>query len=155
MTTVVATPTSTNNRLDRAAILGSKEKPPRMPVLAENLPRDLIDLDRWLGWNWVWDQKKNGGKGKWDKPPKNARNGRAGSSTNEKMWCDFSTAYAAAAAEEVDGIGIALGRLSEDRTLCGIDIDDCRDVVTDEIAGWAMAIIRLMDSYQPVEKVFT
>ncbi|MBA3481852.1 MAG: PriCT-2 domain-containing protein [Pirellulales bacterium] len=120
-----------------------------MVIDVDFIPRSLRDLDRWLGWNWVWNPQGNGGAGKWTKPPVNCRGG-AGSSTDASTWCDFATAIAAAEAGEVDGIGIALGDLGDGRVLTGVDCDDCLNPQTGELTPDADAVVAMLKSY--VEK---
>lgn len=141
---------------DRGSILGnSRCKPPTLLVCPDGIPEPLKQLDRWLGWKWVWDDKSNAGHGKWTKVPFNVVTGRQGSSTDDSTWTDFSTAYSAAEAGEVDGIGIALGDVGDGRTLCGVDIDDCRNASTGELTEEAKSIVMLLDSYAEISPTQT
>lgn len=124
----------------RAAILSRPTKPARMPILEQSIPDQLAVLDRWLGWDWRW------GRDKWDKPPVNVRGGD-GSSTDPATWTDLPTALAAAEAEEIDGIGIALGEVVDGLVLSGIDVDDCRDPETGELSDDARVIIAKCPGY--------
>ncbi|MCC6492064.1 MAG: PriCT-2 domain-containing protein, partial [Pirellulales bacterium] len=119
-----------------------------MPIRIDNLPPQLPE-DRFVGWNWVFDAKLNGGKGKWTKPPANCLGG-PGSSTDPSTWCDLATAFAAAEAGEVDGIGVPLGDLGDGRTLVGIDLDDCRDPDSGKLTAEAELIVRKVPIYWEV-----
>lgn len=70
----------------RAAILGNPAtKPSSIVIDVANIPAELKELDRWLCWKWEWDQSKNDGAGKWDKPPMNAFGG-PGTPSLQLMW---------------------------------------------------------------------
>ncbi len=131
----------------RAAILGSRSKPSRMSVEPENIPDQLLRLDRWLGWRWEWNPDANGGGGKLDKPPVNLLTDGFGSSTNPETWCDFQSAYEASERERVDGVGFALGDLGDGLTLVGVDLDDCRNPETGELTPEAETVIRKIGGY--------
>ncbi|MCH8840951.1 MAG: ribosome recycling factor [Planctomycetes bacterium] len=140
----------------RAAILANGNgKPVSLRVCTENIPTELKQLDRWVGWRWEWDPKANKGRGKWSKPPANVRTGRRASSTNKSTWCDFSTAYAAYKAGDVDGIGVMLGDLGDGRVLAGIDADGCRDLRTKQLSESVQSVIALVNSYSEVSPTGT
>jgi putative DNA primase/helicase len=126
-------PAAASIKTDRA------KKPPRLSILAENIPTGLRALPRWLGWRWEWH------KNKWTKPPVCIQTDRAGSSTNPATWCDFATALAAAEAGYVDGIGFALGN-----GFCGIDFDGCRDRATGKVRADVLAIVARLGTYGEV-----
>src|SRR5689334_14851615 len=91
-------------------------KPPPLPVIAENIPEALRRLDRWVCWSWLWDPKKDGGRGGWTKPPLNAHTGRKASSTNKATWAPFDVALRAHQQGDFDGVGITLGELGTGQT---------------------------------------
>ena len=113
-------------------------KPPKMEVLAEEIPAELQAHRRWVVWSWIWKGKK------WDKPPKQP-SGEPASSTDESTWCTFDEAMAAL--DSFDGIGFVLG---DDTGIVGIDLDDCRDPQTGEISEPAASIIRELNTYAEV-----
>lgn len=119
------------------------QKPPRFSVLHDKLPSELVGTDRWVGWRW----ERKQGSPKWTKPPVKVCSGIKCDVTEEANWCDFSTAFAAFEAEEVDGVGFSLGVLDDGRNICGIDIDDCRNRDTGEIDPAAWEIINKFDIY--------
>jgi putative DNA primase/helicase len=118
-----------------------RRKPPRLPIIAANVPLVMRDLPRWLGWRW----ELNDNRDKWTKPPIDIRRDRNAKSTDSATWCDFSTALAAAESVFVDGIGFALGD-----GFCGADFDNCRDRETGIIAPDVLAYIRRLNTYGEV-----
>jgi primase-polymerase (primpol)-like protein len=117
------------------------EKPFAMPLNPEGLPDDPIMREaRFVVWGWTW----NAGKGKWDKPPMRALDGRAASVTNAADHTDLARALGAVKARGFDGIGLVL---QQGLGVVGIDLDKCRDASTGVIEPWAQAIIDRFRSY--------
>jgi hypothetical protein len=120
---------------------------PRGPVgrLAAqfSLPEPLAHLRqaaRWVGWKWT--QKPDGG---WDKPPFRADYPDFhASTTNPKSWVLLDVAERSLEAGLIDGIGYVI---REDAENVYLDLDDCRDPITGEVAEWALALIEECDSY--------
>ena len=54
-----------------------------------------------------------------------------------------------------DGVGIVLGSLADGRTLCGVDLDGCRNPATGELTPIAQAVIELLSSYAEVSPTGT
>lgn len=105
-----------------------------------SIPRVLVERQQWVCWRWELR------KGKWTKPPINARTGGHADNTDPATWCDFTTACTYALAHDY-GIGFVF---AEDDPFTGIDLDECRDPQTGSIAAWAVAIIRHTASYSEV-----
>src|SRR5687767_11573984 len=105
---------------------------------AQNIPAELQALPQWVGW------KTELRDGKKTKIPKNAKSGWNGSSTNPKTWTDSNTAFQTVEKFRFDGPGFVF---SDKDPYSGLDIDDCRDPQSGEIAPWAWRIIRKADSY--------
>jgi hypothetical protein len=119
-----------------------------MEVIEQNVPEVLRSLKRWVCWSWLWNPRKNGGRGGCDKPPLNAVTGRNASSTDPNTWSDFETAFRAYQRGDFDGIGITLGKIDDTGlTLAGLDLDDVRDPTTGQIEPWALYFLHLLDSY--------
>jgi putative DNA primase/helicase len=100
-------------------------RPPRPPEPRWNdLPRLIIGLDQWVGWEWRWSDKREC----WAKVPVTADGGPA-SSTDAHTWGPFKTIRYAYHALTLDGVGFALRResLIEGLPMVGIDLDDCLD----------------------------
>jgi hypothetical protein len=120
---------------------------PRGPIgrLASqfSLPEPLAHLrhvSRWVGWKWT--QKPDGA---WDKPPYRAAfPDFHASTTNPKTWATLDTAERALEAGGIDGIGYVI---REDVEHVFLDLDDCRDPITGEIADWANSLVEECDSY--------
>lgn len=108
-----------------------------------SLPEPLAHLRqalRWVGWKWT--QKPDGA---WDKPPYRAAfPDFHASTTNPKTWAMLDTAERALAAGNIDGIGYVI---REDAEHVFLDLDDCRDPITGEIADWANSLVEECDSY--------
>jgi putative DNA primase/helicase len=115
------------------------QKPPKMPFLADNVPKAMREAPRWVGWSW----KKHNGK--WTKVPINLHNGKHAKSNDAKTWCDFPKAEEAAKTEFVDGIGFMLGD-----GFCGFDFDNCRDAESGTIAPDVLAYCQRLRTYGEV-----
>jgi putative DNA primase/helicase len=105
------------------------------PPLIENIPEQLTERPQWVCWRVVErpDSKAT-------KVPYTPGTERRASSTDLMTWCTFEEALAAYEAGEppYDGIGFVL--CSAD-PFVGIDLDDCRNPDTGEVAEWAQKII--------------
>lgn len=88
-------------------------KPQALPVIPENIPSQLIAVDRWVVWRYELR------KGKWAKPPRQT-NDRYAASNDSHTWTSFGEALAAYESGRFDGIGIVLPD-----GIVGIDLDDC------------------------------
>jgi putative DNA primase/helicase len=118
-------------------------RPIAIPVLPEAIPEQLKVLPQWVTWRYVWREDLH----KHDKPPKQARTGRAASTTDPKTWATFADALSAYERRDLDGIGLVV---IEENEWVGVDLDHCRDPETGEIAPWAWAIVRRMNTYTEV-----
>lgn len=134
----------------KAAILSNRVKPPARAIDPASIPDGLKSYDRWLGWRWTWDARKQ----KWNKPPVDVRTGRSGSSTDSATWCSFDEALAAVQTGRCDGIGFALGE-ADGIHFAGADLDDCRNPETGELSALANEIIATLDSYCEVSPTGT
>jgi putative DNA primase/helicase len=101
----------------------------------ENVPRELKELDQWVGWRW----KQIGEK--WTKVPCSLQTNRAASSNDRETWSSYSET------EGHENIGFMF---SEDDPYCGIDLDACRNPETGEITKLARQIIDRMASYSEI-----
>ncbi len=130
----------------KAALLSNPQKPPAAIVDPSQIPDGLKMFDRFTGWNWEWKESQNA----WTKPPKDAKTGCAGSSTNPNKWCSFDQAIEAQQVGRVENIGFVLGEADGGIHFAGIDLDDCRDPETGELSELAKEIIAAMDTYTEV-----
>jgi hypothetical protein len=115
-----------------------------------HLPSALIPLTeqpRWVVWHWEVRTTK-GGKEKWTKPPRQARDpSRNARSNDPSTWGTYADAVAAVAAGAADGIGFML----KDSNIGAIDLDHCRDPENAEVDTWAEQLqIEADGAYQEV-----
>jgi putative DNA primase/helicase len=112
------------------------------PNLA-GVPRALQGRPQWVLWRAEGEDPEN-----LDKVPYH-RFGYKASSTKPETWAPFDgcTATLAHSPEAYTGLGYVF---SADDPFVGIDLDDCRDPETGEIADWARAILDTVNSYSEV-----
>src|SRR4051812_12527670 len=94
---------------------GRPPKPEMLPFCGlPDIPalRELQAQPQWVGWEYVWVEKKGGG-GKWDKPPVNPRTGYAAKSNDPATWAPYSQAAHFAAREGMAGVGYVLSEAEE------------------------------------------
>src|SRR5215218_9362890 len=104
------------------------------PPVVENIPEEFTERRQWVCW------RLEEREGKQTKVPYIAGTNRRASSTDLMTWRTFDQALAAYEAGEppYDGIGFVF--CSAD-PFVGVDLDDCRDPESGEIADWAQKII--------------
>src|SRR5262245_33328943 len=120
---------------------GKSTRPTPLRVNAAGIPAELKALDRWVVWRYEWR------RGKWTKPPFNARTGNKADSTDPSTCAPFAAARACYEAGGWDGIGLV--HLYTD-CITGIDFDDCRDPASGQLAPWCAAILSELDTYAEV-----
>jgi putative DNA primase/helicase len=106
------------------------------PVKVENIPKELKARPQWVVWKAVGEKP--------DKIPYSARDGLKASTTDLMTWSSFEEAHEAARTDEYDGLGFVF---SSGDPFTGIDLDNCVDTQTGELAGWALEIARYFDSF--------
>ena len=109
--------------------------PTELDLKRENIPRELKELDQWVGWRW----KRIGER--WTKVPYDLKTGRAAASDDPTTWAPYSKT------EGHPNIGFVF---SEDDPFCGIDLDGCVNRESGEITKLARQIIDRMDSYSEI-----
>lgn len=117
----------------------------------ENIPAELKALRQWVNWYWKLEE------GKFTKPPINpnpqiledgSKGLRGASHSNPVTWGTYEQAI-----ENLEkytwlsGIGFVF---SKSDPYAGIDLDDCRNPGTGEIAEHALEIIRKLKSYTEI-----
>ncbi|XGI84778.1 hypothetical protein ACEU6E_10905 (plasmid) [Halorutilales archaeon Cl-col2-1] len=109
----------------------------------ESIPDELKDRDQWLCWR---EEERDGEK---TKIPVNPRKGQGfASTTDPDTWASFDTAQLYYESNsDVDGVGFVF---SESDTICGVDLDHCRDPETGDIDDWARDIVDRLDTYTEV-----
>ena len=116
-----------------------KAEPRSTEELLENIPEPLRRRPQWV----VWKLEKRDDKS--TKVPYRAAGGVGRASSTDLMtWCTFEEAIQALQGGRYDGIGFVF--CSAD-PFVGVDLDDCRNPETGEIAEWAQKII---DSFTDV-----
>ncbi len=106
--------------------------------------RPLAEAERWVAWRWV----RREGCPKPDKVPCQAADPMRHASTQDAAtWGSFAAAMGAVAAAEADGAGYVL---RDDAEHVFLDLDNCRDPVTGEIAPWAERLVEECGSYAEV-----
>ncbi len=118
-------------------------RPTALPVLAAQVPPELVAMPQWVGWDWVWDAAR----GEWTKVPHNPRTGSHASATNPTTWTDFDTALTAMERHGWAGVGFVVTR---DDPFTGVDLDRCRNPQTGALDPWATEIVATLDSYTEV-----
>jgi len=111
---------------------------PDLPAL-----RELQGRPKWVAWEYTWNEKR----GVWDKPPLNAKNGGAGSTSDAHTWAPYDAAAAFASRRGQAGVGYVL---SPDDEQSGIDLDKCRDPETGELQAWAQVAVDFGETYTEV-----
>ena len=97
----------------------------------------MLSLPQWVGWRL--EQRD----GKPTKVPVDPDSGHRAKTTDANTWGDSESAIAAIEKFKLNGIGFVF----TGAPYTGVDLDDCRDPKTDAIQGWAMKIIKQLDSY--------
>lgn len=118
-----------------------------METRLENIPAELRAHPQWV----LWRMEPPPGEKKPTKVPYNARTGGRASAKHEHSdtWNTFDVAVAALNAPSNNYTGIGLVFALDDE-YAGMDIDDCRNPDTCEIAPWAMEYIERLNSYTEV-----
>ena len=105
-------------------------------------PQSLRDCPQWVCW------RVEERDGKPTKVPVIPGTTQRASSTDATNWRTFDDAMTALEADvSLVGVGFVF---SADGPYCGVDIDDCRDPNSGDIAPWAQAIIDSLASYTEV-----
>lgn len=118
--------------------------PPSTSINPDGVPDALTDYSQWLLWSPV--RKPD----KWDKQPRDAAapdTDHAIDATDPRNLTTFSTAADAATDRDDRGLGFSL---QPDDGLTGIDLDDCRDPDTGDVAEWAGTIVEDLGGYWEV-----
>jgi len=106
------------------------------------VPSALRDRPQWVCWRSEQRDDKS------TKVPVDANTGEYASATDARTWADVETALEYARDHDsVDGVGFVF---TDDDSLVGVDLDDCRDSDTGELSEDARAIVDRLDSYTEV-----
>jgi len=113
-------------------------------VFPEKIPTDLRQFGQWVVWRYGKPRSSNG------KPPKepiDPRTGALADPTDPASWRSFAEAMAVYRAGGYAGIGVVL---SANDPFTALDLDNCRNPDTGQIAAWAQQIIDALQSYSEV-----
>jgi len=114
-----------------------------MPIMPENIPTELKDLDQWVVWKL--EERKNGnGEIKKTKVPYQT-NGKRADSVNTATWTTFQKACDAAKTGKYDGAGFVF---TEESGIVGIDLDHIKNGETWD--SEALNEINLLSSYSEI-----
>jgi putative DNA primase/helicase len=109
----------------------------RFPFNPENIPGELKHRRQFV--NWKASEKP---AGRLDKIPHTPSSGRRASTTDLMTWGTFEEALEGL--RRFHGVGFVF--CSADPYV-GVDLDGCVNPETDEVAPWAIQIIKALDSY--------
>ena len=107
-----------------------------LQVKPENIPDELKVRPQWVVWKAVGEKP--------DKVPYSIRTRRKASSTDLMTWSTFEEALRAYESDGYDGVGFVF---SSGDPYVGVDLDDCVDPETGEVALWALQISEGLNSY--------
>jgi Primase C terminal 2 (PriCT-2) len=100
----------------------------QLPPALEHLRDEKV----WVIWCWEWNGKK------WTKEPyRTDKPSKHASSSDPDTWGTHGQAWAQVHSGNADGIGFTL----QGRGIGTVDLDDCRDLETGDIAPWAQEIV--------------
>jgi primase-polymerase (primpol)-like protein len=107
----------------------------------ESIPEELVERPQWVCW------RRAERDGKSTKIPVVPGVGSFASSTDPETWSDFETALGYLERGRANGIGFVF---TEEDTIVGVDLDDCRDPESGDVDDDAQDIITRLDSYTEV-----
>lgn len=109
-----------------------------IPSVEQNIPAELANRPQWVCWRY---EERDG---KYTKVPYTTTGVRA-SATDLLTWTTWDEVLDAYELGHCDGIGFVF---SSADPFVGVDLDDCRDPESGEIAPWAQKIIdRVQEGY--------
>lgn len=119
----------------------TKSVPFGLPVQSDNIPNDLLDMERWIPWTAV--PKEDG---KYNKVPKrcSAPDRNASTSVPEHWGTAKDALLHYETRSDINGIGFVVSGLAG---FVFIDLDDVVDPETGSIADWASEIVEKLNTY--------
>lgn len=108
------------------------------------IPQELRDCEQWVAYKIKAPRKPVGKPGK---IPVNPATGRHASVTDPSTWGTFELAVERQQMDELSGVGFVF---TEDSSFAGVDLDDCRNPESGEVADWAQAIVEQISSYTEI-----
>jgi primase-polymerase (primpol)-like protein len=124
-------------------------QPAALPVQPDTIPQELKALPQWVCWRYVLRDDK------WTKQPVSIHTGDGADSTDPTTWASYEDALAFYQQFHpeglVAGIGFVFAKEADPRkSLCGIDLDKCRDPATGKLGVWAQVVLQMLASYSEV-----
>jgi hypothetical protein len=123
-------------------------KPPALPPNADGIPPELRARQQWVCWKWTWLDKE----AKWSKVPFTAAGRAKASTTDPATWGTFTQATATVRAGRADGIGFVF---TAQDPFFGLDLDECRDPIHEELSCDAEAVVQAFGTYTEVSPTGT
>jgi hypothetical protein len=103
--------------------------------------QNIRELRQWL----VWRSEERDGKQ--TKIPYSPLTGQRASSTSPQTWTGYEEAADACKEHGYSGIGFVF---TPEDSLCGVDLDGCRNPETGEMEPWAQEVVEELDSYTEI-----
>lgn len=126
------------------SMIRSAVRPVALEVRPEGIPEELKTLPRWVLWAFTQKEKE------WTKPPFRVDGSGKASSTTPGTWSTYEEALTiykkrsgACGGSPADGIGF----MFDGSGYFGVDLDDCRDLKTNELKPEALEIVRELSSW--------
>jgi primase-polymerase (primpol)-like protein len=132
--------------LNEQQTVNRPERPRPLAIHLDSIPSELGDRPQWVAWEYQHRERADPDKA-WTKVPLDPKNRNKASPTNPFTWGTLKRAVALYQNGQVDGIGFVV---TPDDPYVGIDVDDCRNALTGEIAPWVLNWISRFDSYTEV-----
>jgi hypothetical protein len=106
-----------------------------------SIPSELTTRPQWVAW---WREVRDG---KETKVPYSPVTGKRASVMDKRTWGSFQLAWRFSQMRGYDGVGFVLTAGAE---IVGLDLDDCRNPKTGQIAPWAQGIIEKVGSHTEI-----
>lgn len=116
---------------------------PRAEDFQTEIPEEMAARPQWVGWRYGEERAS----GKPEKIPINPRTVWRAKPDDPTTWGTMEEAEQTAATRGLNGIGYSF---NEEDPFTGVDLDNCRNPRTGEIAPWATRIIEAFASYTEV-----
>jgi primase-polymerase (primpol)-like protein len=112
-----------------------------------NIPEPMIKHDQWVNWTCQLSTLK--GRHRRRKVPVDPRTGRFAKVSDESTWSSLDVAIESSHARRHQRLGIGFVFTNDD-PFVGVDLDDCRDPVTGQLAPWSQEVLDRLATYAEV-----
>jgi primase-polymerase (primpol)-like protein len=115
-------------------------------ISERQIPDRIQSLAQWICWR---EDDRDGSPTKVPIKPYRTSGTPYASATDPDTWREFETAltYHRESTSRTDGVGFVF---DPEAAIVGVDLDNCRDADSEEVAPWAADIIERLDSYTEV-----